>query len=268
VALTPVYILAELGSTHDGSLGNCLRLIEACAAAGANAAKLQDHRGERIKGTPPWVKNGHESRSEYLQRTSFDENGWRLIRATCTACGVDLVVSPFSVEAVRLLEPIVDGYKVASGQVTNIPMLEAIRATGKRVFLSTGMTTDAENEAAWSALGGGKNVTAMHCTSEYPCAPERVGLNYIVEGCGFSDHTMGFAASLAAVDRGAVAVERHVTFHRGMYGTDASHSLTTEELARFVSEIRELEKMLASPTDKATLVASEEMRKMREAFLE
>jgi N-acetylneuraminate synthase len=265
-----VYVIAELGSTHEGSLGNCLKLIEHCARAGADAVKLQDHRGERIKADPPWFK-GHESRAAYLQRTSFDENGWRLIRATATACGVDLVASPFSVEAVRLLEDVpVDAYKIASGQVTNVPMLEAVRATGKRVFLSSGMTTDAESIAAWEALGGQNRtgLVAMHCTSEYPCPPERVGLNYCREGTGFSDHTMGMAATLAAVDRGCVAVERHVGFHRGMYGSDAAHSLTVEELAVLVREIRALETMLANPTDKDAMVKSDGMRKMREAFLE
>lgn len=263
-----VYIMAELGSVADGSLGNTLRLIELIAKAGANAAKLQCHNGEKIKGDPPWFK-GHESRAAYLHRTSFDENGWRLIRATCTAVGVELVVSPFSVKAVRLLEQVpVDAYKIASGQVSNMPMLAAVRATGRKVFLSSGMTTEAENEAAWNALDGGGEVVAMHCTSEYPCPPERVGLNYCREGCGLSDHTMGFAATLAAVDRGCTVIERHVTFHRGMYGTDARHSLTTEELTRLVREVRQLEIMRANPVDKDALAATEPMQQMRAAFLE
>jgi N-acetylneuraminate synthase len=266
-----VYLIAELGSTHDGSLGNCLKLIELCAQAGVDAVKLQDHRGERLKGDPPWFK-GHEPRAAYLQRTSFDENGWRRIRATATACGADLVVSPFSVEAVQRLAALpVDGFKIASGQVTNLAMLREIRATRIRSFMSTGMTTDAENEAAWVALGGDagdRNVTALHCTSEYPCPPERVGLNYCVEGSGFSDHTMGFAATLAAVDRGCTVIERHVTFHRGMYGTDAAHSLTIGELRHLVREVRDLERMLASPVDKEELAKTEKMRAMREAFLE
>lgn len=268
-----VYILAEIGSVPDGSLGNTLKLIELVAKAGANAAKLQCHNGEKVKGTPPWAGDVAkiESRAAYLQRTSFDENGWRLIRATCTAVGVDLVVSPFSVEAVRLLEQVpVDAYKVASGQVTNLPMLEAIAQTKRQTFLSSGMTTDEETGIARRVLGFNEApaVKVLHCTSSYPCAPEHVGLNLLHSFNGLSDHTLGMAASLAAITLGATVIERHVGFHRGMFGTDARHSLTIEELAAFVREVRDLEKMLANPVDKDALAASPEMQAMRAAFLE
>lgn len=268
------YLIAELGSTHDGSLGNCLKLIEHCARAGADAVKLQDHRHERIKGSPPWVTGTDvvESRAAYLQRTSFDTHGWRLIRATATVCGVDLVVSPFSAAAVALLEQVpVDAYKIASGQVTNMAMLRAIGATKRRVFVSSGMTTGEELSAAIGELG---DCVPMHCTSEYPCAPQHVGLNILARmraeypGAGFSDHTMGVAASLAAVTMGAKVIERHVAFHRGMYGTDARHSLTVEEFGVFVHEVRSLDRMLESPVDKSNQVQTPEIQAMRAAFLE
>jgi N-acetylneuraminate synthase len=277
------YIIAELGSVHDGSLGNAIHLIGACVTAGADAVKLQDHRGEKVKGDPPWYR-GHEQRGDYLKRTSFTQEQWIRIHSTCLAHEVDLVVSPFSVEAVALLEELpVDAYKIASGQVTNLEMLREIGSTGRRVYLSSGMTGYLELEAAVSALcydapDRDCEYTILQCTSAYPCPPETVGLNKvsewlareegIVAPIGLSDHTLGFAASLAAIALGATVIERHVTFHRDMYGTDACNSLTIEEFARFVREVRDLDVMLANPVDKDTLASSPEMLRMREAFLE
>ena len=295
------YIIAEIGSVHDGSLGNAIRLIEEVAKAGADAAKFQDHRGEKVKGDPPWFKGG-EKRGDYLKRTSFTQEQWSKIRESCSAFdarfipfsnmpeklrsrGVDLLVSPFSVEAVGLLEQLpVDAYKIASGQITNLPMLEAIGKTGRRVILSSGMTTMQELHTA-SAMSHPWAV--LQCTSSYPCPPEQVGLNQLGEWLAFqrhtvragvldampyelglSDHTLGFAASLAAIALGATVIERHVCFDRRGYGTDCAHSLTLDEFGAFVREVRSLDTMLANPVNKDELAASPEMSAMREAFLE
>jgi N-acetylneuraminate synthase len=170
---------------------------------------------------------------------------------------------------------------VASGQVTNLPMLEAIGKTGRRVFVSCGMGTRLEEAQACEALGGleRSDIALMQCTSAYPVPPEQVGLNIVKTGAahrhaknlgpmGFSDHTLGFAASLAAIALGATVIERHICFDRRGYGTDARHSLTLDEFARFVKEVRDLDVMLANPVDKDALVASPEMQRMRAAFLE
>jgi N-acetylneuraminate synthase len=272
--------MAELGSVHDGSLGTALRLISEVKAAGADAAKLQCHFGERIKGEPPWFSATHESRVEYLERTGFSEAQWHVIREHCTDERIDLVVSPFSVAAVEMLERVgVDGYKVASGQVTNLGMLKAIGRTEKPVYLSSGMTTDRELEDAVDALN---SVTAtLHCTSSYPCPPELVGLNVLRQWItvwkssdfrrppfGLSDHTLGMAASLAAVTLGATVIERHVCFDRRGYGSDCRHSLTLDEFAAFLREVRALETMLANPVDKDALAKTADMQRMRECFLE
>lgn len=275
------YIIAELGSVPDGSLGNALRLIEECAKAGADAVKMQDHRGEKIKGDPPWFDADLETRGDYLRRTSFKQHQWRIILDECERLKVDLVVSPFSVEAVKLLEDVTSlkgnklaAYKVASGQVTNHEMLRAIRETGRRVFLSSGMSTEEEDDVAYDILapvGSGSMVMRMACTSSYPCKPEQVGLNRIVDmepAIGLSDHTLGFAASLAAIALGATVIERHVCFDRRGYGSDCSHSLTLDEFARFVAEVRSLDIMLANPVDKDALCATPELQAMRRAFLE
>ena len=283
------YIIAETGSVSDGSLGAALKLIEHCAKAGADAVKFQAHNGERIKGDPPWF-NGDgkwkEPRGDYLKRTSFTLEQWKQMRNACTEAvrkdhdgyfckGIDLIVSPFSVEAVTLLEELpVDAYKIASGQVTNLPMLEAVAGTGRRVFLSSGMTTWEPVKVA-RELFGESDVTVMHCVSQYPLAPENVGLECIKEAqalfpwddIGYSDHTLGFAATLAAVTLGADAIERHVTFDRRMYGTDAANSMTLDEFGQLVREIRALDRMLVT-CSKTELASREFMGAMRSAFLE
>jgi N,N'-diacetyllegionaminate synthase len=276
------YILAELGSTHDGSLGNCVRLATHCARAGADAIKLQCHQGERTKGQPPWFADVlGESREDYLIRTGFDESQWRIIRSTCTGLGVDLVVSPFSVEAVDLLETLpVDAYKVASGQITNRPMLDRIRQTGRDVYLSSGMTTTRETGDALATLeiANHGEVHLLQCSSEYPCKPEHVGINIITEWqrrfqrpVGFSDHTCdaggeSHVAAVMAYQAGARVIEKHCGFHRGQAGTDAPHSLTPEEFAQYVRAIRQAETITANRVDKDAL--AHDLGAMREAFLE
>lgn len=282
-----VQVIAELGSTHDGSLGNALRLIHVAAECGVDDVKLQDHRWQKVTAEhPPWAAESFvlstgellESRQDYIARTCFEQSEWRTLSRCAQHCGVGFVVSPFSVEAVGALEqlPHLTGYKVASGQVTNLPMLEAIAATGKRVFLSSGMSTVAELGRAVAMFERREQALAlMHCTSEYPCPPARVGLNVVSEWCrahpgciGLSDHTTGVAASLAAITLGARVIERHVTLSRRMYGTDAGHSFEPRELADFICEVRELEVMLSHDVDKDALAGTPEMQRMRAMFLD
>ena len=280
------YIIAEAGSVPDGSAGSAVRLMQECHAAGADAFKLQCHTGEKVKGDPPWFK-GWELRGDYLKRTEFSLANWRFIREHAILLGIDLIVSPFSVEAVALLEELpVDAYKIASGQVTNLAMLAHVAHTGRPVYLSSGMSDEGEVEEAWEALHPNAHttpgpITLMQCTSSYPCPPESVGLNVLQEWrrartspsmycqrIGLSDHTLGFAASLAAITLGATVIERHVCFDRRGYGTDCAHSLTLDEFARFVRDVRELDVMLANPVDKDTLCQTSEIQKMRNCFLE
>ncbi len=274
------YIIAEIGSTHDGSIGNALRMIEVFAGLGADCIKFQCHAGqgldpEQLHPSP----NVHELRGRYYQRIDWGTNRWVYVKHMCRALEVDFMVSPFSVPAVQLLNesPPPDSWKIASGEVTNIPLLEAVKATGKDVYLSSGMTTGDELSVAANALESPHSkLYVLHCTSEYPCAPERVGLNMLwslreqypwAASVGLSDHTLGLAASLAAITLGATVIERHVTLSRRMYGSDAAHSLEPDEFAQFVREVRELDRMLASPVDKDALVQTPEIQKMREVFL-
>ena len=269
--MTDTLIIAEIGSVHDGSFGNAVKLIEAAAAAGADAAKFQTHiaGAETLRNAPMPSYFKGEPRFEYFERTGFTRGQWRELKQACDANNVMFLSSPFSLEAVDLLEDVgVGTYKIPSGEVTNIPLLERVRQTGKPVLLSSGMSDWSELDAAMAALKGAP-VTILQCTSAYPCKPEEVGLNVIGEmgsryrvPVGFSDHTMGYAASFAAASLGATVIEKHFTYSRLMYGSDAKHSMEPDEFRIFCQGLRDIWKMRSSPVDKADAGAFAEMKRI------
>jgi N-acetylneuraminate synthase len=265
-------IVAEVGSVHDGSFGNAKKLIEIASNCGADVVKFQTHiaSAETIRNapTPPYFKD--EPRFKYFERTGFSKREWEQLIAHSRQNKIELMSSPFSNAAVSLLEEVgVARYKVGSGEVTNLPLLDYIAQTGKPVLLSSGMSSWAElDEAVETILRRHSRLTVMQCTSEYPCPYEKVGLNVMLEirdryklPVGLSDHTMTSAASIAAVSLGASVIEKHVTFSRLMYGSDAKHSLEPDEFKSLVEGVRAVELMLASPVDKdATAMNLSEMK--------
>lgn len=256
------YIIAEIGSVHDGSFGNACRLIEVAASCGADAVKFQTHiaDAESLADAPSPPYFSDEPRIEYFRRTAFTPWQWAQLSEVARRCGVEFLSSPFSIEAVELLEQIgLSAYKIPSGEVSNIPLLERIAATGKPVYLSSGMSDWSELDRAVEILRHGGRLTVMQCSSIYPCPPERVGINVIVEmrqrygvAVGFSDHTLGLAAAAAATALGANAIEKHLTFSRLMYGSDAKHSMEPEEFRRFCTELKTIGTILANPVDKSS----------------
>lgn len=267
-------VIAEVGSVHDGSFGNALRLIDACAAAGVHVVKFQTHiaAAETLKDAPmpPYFKG--EPRFEYFERTGFSEAKWRTLASHCKEKGVGFLSSPFSIEAVDLLEKVgVDAFKIASGEVTNLPMLDHIASTGKPVLLSSGMSDWAELDAAVAVLKRGGPLMIMQCATAYPCPPEQVGLNVIAEmrarygvPVGYSDHTFGPAAAMAAVARGAVAVEKHFTFSRAMYGSDAANATEPDEFRDLVRWLGQIWRMVDHPVDKNDTTAYADMKRIFE----
>lgn len=255
----PVYVIAEAGMNHDGSLGNACHMADVAKQCGADAVKFQTHISvaETLRDAPmpPYFKG--EPRYEYFERTAFNELQWRELRAYCVSLDIDFLSSPFSVEAVELLEDIgVDRYKIPSGEVTNIPFLEAVAQTGKPVILSSGMSSWEELDEAVKAFPD-ETLTVLQCTSDYPCAYENVGLNVMLTmkerfglPVGLSDHTLTNYASFAAVSLGATVIERHFTLSQHLYGSDARHSLEPEAMKDVVDGIRAIESMLTSTVDK------------------
>ena len=267
-------IIAEIGSTHDGSFGNAQRLIDVATECGADAVKFQTHiaSAETLRDAPMPPYFTGEPRYEYFERTAFSLEQWQALKAHCGERGVEFLSSPFSIEAVEFLEQVgVARYKIPSGEVTNLPYLEVVAQTGKPVLLSSGMSSWAElDEAVNTILRYHDNLTVLQCTSEYPCPYEHVGLNVMLEmkeryelPVGLSDHTLTNYAAYAAAVLGASVIEKHFTLSRRMYGSDAKHSLEPSEFADLVRGIRAIETMLANPVDKNDV---ERFRVMKQTF--
>jgi N-acetylneuraminate synthase len=270
----PVTIIAEIGSVHDGSFGNALKLIEAAAACGATAVKFQTHiaEAETLRDAPAPAYFSAEPRFEYFQRTAFALEQWKRLAAHCARHNVTFLSSPFSLEAVDFLEQVgIAAYKVPSGEVTNLPLLERIAATGKPTYLSSGMSNWAELDAAVEVLRRGGPLTVLQCSSLYPCPPERVGLNVMGEMAarwglpiGFSDHSNGIAAGIAAAALGATVIEKHFTFSRLMYGSDAANATEPADFKLFCDAVQGAAIMRAHPVDKDDLAPYADMKRIFE----
>ncbi len=273
-----VQIIAEVGSVHDGSLGNAQKLIDAAAACGVDAVKFQTHIAEAETlpdaPMPPYFKG--EPRFDYFKRTGFSLGEWRELKQHCDTNDVEFLSSPFSIEAVDLLEKVgVKTYKIPSGEITNLPLLDHVAQTNKPVLLSSGMSSWAELDKAVETIQQRHHqIVVMQCTSEYPCPYERVGLNVMIQmkdrynlPVGLSDHTLTPYACYAAATLGAQVLEKHFTFSRLMYGSDAPHSLEPDELADMVQGVRAIETMLQSSVDKSDASHLSEMKRIFEKSL-
>ena len=256
-------IIAEVALTHDGSLGLAHVFIDAIANAGADAVKFQTHiaAAESTPAEPFRVKFSRQdtTRYDYWKRMEFTEDGWRGLADHARERGILFLSSPFSIQAVELLDRIgVPLWKIASGETSNAMLLDRILDTGKPVLLSTGMSLIEEIDAAVARVRARKvDVGVFQCTTAYPCPPEKVGLNLIPfyrerYGCwvGLSDHSSTIYPGLAAATMGIDMLEVHVALSREMFGPDVIASVTTQELRQLVEGIRFVERMKAHPLDK------------------
>lgn len=264
----PCFIVAEVAQAHDGSLGTAHAYIDAVAKCGVQAVKFQTHiaDAESTPGEPFRVNMFPQdaSRYEYWKRMEFAPDAWRALAAHARDAGLVFLSSAFSFQAVDLLESLdMPAYKVGSGELTNLPLIERMAETGRPLLLSSGMATFEELDAAVAIGRSHGGCAVFQCTTSYPCPPERTGLNVIGElraryGCpvGFSDHSGNVAAGLAAAALGASLLEVHVVFSRECFGPDVSSSLTFEELQRLADGVRFIETALAHPIDKDAAAAT------------
>ena len=269
------FIIAEIGSVHDGSLGNALKLIDAARECGADAVKFQTHvaEAETTATAPSPSYFTAEPRFAYFKRTAFTLDQWKALQARCSEIGITFLSSPFSETAVDLLEQIgMPIYKIPSGEVSNTPLLEKIARLHKPILLSSGMSSWAELDRAVALIRKHHDqITLMQCTSQYPCDYARVGLNVMQEmrtrygfPVGLSDHTVTIYAPIAAVTLGAVVIEKHFTFSRRMYGSDAANSLEPSQFRDMVDGIRAVEAMLTVAVDKNDLTPFTAMKSIFE----
>ncbi len=253
----PVYIIAEIGINHNGSLETAQRLIQAAAEAGCDAVKFQKRTPElctpkdqwHLERDTPW---GRMTYINYRKMIEFGQEEYAAIDKYCRELNIDWFVSCWDEEAVDFIEQFNPGlYKLASASLTDMALIEKVKDTGRPFILSTGMSTMHEIDDAVQRFESDKMMIA-HATSAYPCAPEELNLQMLRSlaqeypgiPLGYSGHETGLATTLAAVAIGACFVERHFTLDRAMWGSDQAASVEPQGMQRLVKDIRDIEKAL------------------------
>lgn len=274
------YLIAEIAQAHEGSLGILHSYIDAVAKTGVQAIKFQMHIAEAESSIyePFRVKFSKEddTRFDYWKRMEFSLEQWKEIKKHCDDVGLDFICSPFSNLAVDWLEEIgVQTYKIGSGEVNNLLLLEKICATRKPIIISSGMSSFDELDKTVDFLKN-KSVdfSILQCTTAYPTKPEQYGLNVINElkkrynvSVGFSDHSAKVSTGIAAVALGAEILEFHVVFHREIFGPDAIASLTIEETKQLVESVNDIQSAIDNPIDKNNNNQFDELKSIFEKSL-
>jgi N-acetylneuraminate synthase len=259
----PVYVIAEIGINHNGSMNNVIKMIDGAKSAGCDAVKFQKRTPELcvpkdqwyIERDTPW---GRMTYIDYRHKVELTYDNYKAIDEYCNKIGMDWFASCWDEESVDFLEQFNPKlYKAASASLTDISLLKKKKATGKPLMISTGMSTMEEIEKAVSEIGT-DNLMIAHSTSTYPCALEELNLKvirtlkekYPSVPIGYSGHETGLSPSWAAVALGACFVERHITLDRAMWGTDQAASVEVSGFQRLVANIRDIEKSLGDGVKK------------------
>ena len=263
----PSFIIAEAGVNHNGNIKQAKELVDIAADAGADAVKFQSFIARELavpnlKKAEYQEKKNPESQFEMLKKLELSELEFREIYEYCEEKGPVFLSTPFDFKSADMLEQIgVVAYKISSGDLNNYPFLSYVSKKGKPMILSTGMSNWDEIEKAVTSifLEGNKQLVLLQCTTSYPTKFEEVNLNAMLAmrerfeaSIGFSDHTPGIEASVAAVALGAKVIEKHFTIDKNLPGPDHKASLSPEELKNLVSSIRHVEAALGSPEKTAS----------------
>jgi N-acetylneuraminate synthase len=249
----PCYVIAEIGNNHNGDFDRAIALVDAAIAAGADCAKFQMRKLDEVYRASSLSGKDDDLAVEYtldlLRRFELPTAQQKKIAEYCAAKGIQYLCTPWDASSVAVLEGFgVQAYKVASADLTNLPLLARLAATGKTLIVSTGMSATDEIKAASKFLDErNASYVLLHCQSTYPAALHNIHLRFmetlreIHPVVGYSGHERGIAVSIAAVALGAVVIERHITLDREMEGPDHAASLEPEEFKSLVSGIREVE---------------------------
>jgi len=270
-----IKIIAEIAQAHDGSLGILHSYIDALAETGVDVIKFQTHiaEAESSEYEPFRVNFSYvdKTRYDYWKRMEFTLEQWKEIKTHCDEKNLEFMSSPFSNLAVDWLEDVgVKQYKIGSGEVSNLLLLERIAKTKKPVILSTGLSDWDELEKAVNFLKAKSiEVSVLQCTTAYPCPPDKWGLHLIQElkdkfnlTTGYSDHSGTPTACIAAASMGAEILEFHVVFDKRMFGPDASSSLSIDDVKYLVQAVRQVETAKNNPIQKEITTAHKELKVM------
>lgn len=262
-----VLIIAEAGVNHNGSLETAKKLALTAKECGADIVKYQTANLQSLVSKYAQMAEyqkeniGKEtSQKDMLKELLLSYEEFIELAAYCKEIDIQFLSTPFDIESVEFLAELgCDVWKIPSGEITNLPYLERIAQTHKRIILSTGMSTLQEVDAALKVLkkNNTNDVTLLHCTTQYPTPYEDVNLRAMLTlkdefNCevGYSDHTKGIEISVAAAALGASVIEKHFTLNRNMEGPDHKASLEPDELAAMISSIRNIEAALGSGVKK------------------
>jgi len=293
-----VFIIAEAGVNHNGSLELAYKLVDVAVEAGADAVKFQTFKTENVisrKAKKAKYQNkasgNAESQFEMIKKLELSFEDFRKIKRYCDKKGIIFLSTPFDHKSVDFLEELVPVYKVGSGEITNLPFLEYIAKKEKPVILSTGMATLGEVEEATGAIINANSsffdtfhlsrltshlppLTLLHCVSEYPAKYEDVNLKAMLTlkkafkfPVGYSDHTLGIEIPIAAVALGARIIEKHFTLDKNLPGPDHKASLEPQELKQMVRAIRNVEKSLGDGIKRPTQSELEMMKVVRRSLM-
>lgn len=255
------YIIAEIGVNHEGDMDKALLMIDQVAAGGGHCAKFQTYKADKIasKDHAPsyWDLKSESCTSQHAlfkKYDAFGEKEYKKLAAHCKKRGVDFMSTPFDLDAVDMINPIAKLHKIASADVTNIPLLRKVAACKKPVIMSTGAATIGEVETAVRILknGGAKSVCLLHCVLNYPTPKDhaQMGLMNVLArvfgqdcGIGYSDHVApdkdgSMPALEYAVLNGAIVLEKHFSFDKTLPGNDHYHSMNESDLKAFAKKVK------------------------------
>lgn len=262
-----VLIIAEAGVNHNGSMELAKKMVLEAKKAGADYVKFQTFIPEKLvsknasKAEYQKETTGEEeSQLQMLQKLALTEHDFIELQKYCKEVEVGFISTPFDLESLDFLESLdMDFWKVPSGEVTNLPYLEAIAYTGRKVIMSTGMCEMNEIQDAVSVLekNGTKDIVLLHCNTQYPTPYKDVNLTAMKQiadttnkEVGYSDHTLGIEVPIAAVALGATVIEKHFTLDKSMEGPDHRASLEPSELKAMIDAIRNIESSIGDGVKK------------------
>jgi N,N'-diacetyllegionaminate synthase len=255
-----VFIIAEAGVNHNGSLDLAKKLIDVASSAGADAVKFQTFKATNLAtkrsqkaAYQKETTNKEETQFEMLKKFELDKKAHEELISYCEDKKIIFLSSPFDIESINLLNDLgLKIFKIPSGEITNLPYLQHIGKLNKKIILSTGMSNMDEIKSALDILinSGTKknNITILHANTEYPTPIKDVNLKAMVSigsefdiEFGYSDHTMGIEVDIAAVAMGATCIEKHFTLNKNMEGPDHKASLEPYQFKEMVEKIRNIE---------------------------
>jgi N,N'-diacetyllegionaminate synthase len=267
-----IYIIAEAGVNHNGSVEFAKKMIDVAVDAKVDAVKFQTFKAEKVVSRyapkAEYQKKrtaADESHLEMVRKLELDEVAHEDLLAYCRFRNIQFLSTPFDLESIDLLNKLgLEIFKIPSGEITNLPYLQKIGVLKKEIILSTGMANLGEIEDALDVLTSAgtklKDITVLHCNTEYPTPMQDVNLKAMQTiksafpgiPVGYSDHTEGIEVSIAAVAMGATIIEKHFTLDKNITGPDHKASLEPDELTAMVKAIRNIEKALGSGIKKSS----------------